>query len=196
MKKLFKNKKTWAVGGVVLLLLVGVTAFYLYRNNSKKKEADNSAATQEAGKSNEDKGDATADATNSEKDYQTVGGETPTVTTTVGTLSEVSLTVYLATEASTSQDGKTTIPAGSITPYFYLPSGVYSVQKLTGGVWKDVATNIQYPGHGGLAAGYTTATEDNISYRTLKIENNIVKSISKTFVVKRSDLSSGSKTYN
>jgi hypothetical protein len=59
-----------------------------------------------------------------------------------------------------------------------------------------VATSINYPGHGGLMASFAGPTEDNINYRVLKIENNTVKLISKTFVVKRADMSAGYKTYN
>lgn len=195
MKKIFKRKKSWIILAAVLLLLVGGVSFYLYRNNLKKREDEKMKAAQEEGKFSEEKGDDLADP-GSENDYQTIGGTTPSVTSQVETLGEVSLTVYFQSGATTSQDGKTTIPAGSLAPYFYLPSGIYSVQKLTGGVWKDVATNIQYPGHGGLAAGYTGPSEDNVSYRVLKIEGSTVKSISKTFVVKRSDLNEGVKTYN
>lgn len=196
MKKIFKDKRTWFIGGVIFLLLAGGIAYYIYQNNQKKNESKTETRTQEEGKVSTEKGEDSTTDTNSEKDYQSTGGETPTVPAAPGVLSEVSLTAYMSMEDANSQDGKTTIPAGSITPYFYLPSGVYSVQKLTGGAWKDVATNIQYPGHGGLSAGYTLPTEDNINYRVLKVENNSVKSISKTFVVKRADLAGGVKTYN
>lgn len=121
---------------------------------------------------------------------------TPTVNTSVAELKDVSLTAYLVRDAITSADGKTSINAGSITPYFYAPSGLYSVQKLSGKDWTDVATSINYPGHGGLAAGTVGSNEDSINYRMLKIENSKVTAISKTFTVNRSDLAGGVFTYN
>lgn len=190
MKKIFENK---VIIIAVILAILGVGGYALYRVQSAKKSKDDTAKTQ-----------VTADKGGSEKTdnppTEILGPgsteTTPTTNTNIGVLSDVSLTVYLQAESTTSQDGKTKIAAGSIIPYFYLPGGVYTVQKMVGVTWKDVATNINYPGHGGLLASFAGPTEDNISYRVLKIEGGTTKAISKTFVVKRAEISGGTKTYN
>jgi len=193
MKKLLKNKVFWIIL-VIVILLLGVGGFVLVQNQNKQRSEEKA---KEEGKSNNAK--PTEKTDNPPKDDTqnqngTVGQTV--VNSSLGNLSDVSLTAYLNREASTSLDGKTTIPANSISISFYMPAGVYSIQKLIGSSWQDVATNNNYPGHGGLSVPNLSPSEDNISYRVIKIENGTAKSVSKTFIVKRSDLSDGMKTYN
>lgn len=190
MKKLLKNK--YFVVAVALIILGG-GGFVVYktRQNAQKQEEEKKAEEQKS--ENYEKGENLPEE--SPDAFKSQGGTT-TVQSNIGVLSEASLTVYLNREETTSSDGKTIIPANSISPYFYLPSGVYSVQKLISGNWQDVATNINYPGHGGLPVPVLGPSEDNVSYRVLKTENGTAKLASKTFVVKRSDLSGGAYTYN
>lgn len=194
MKKLLKNKIFTITFIALIIAGLGIGGYFLYAGNKKKTDEEK---TQEEGKANID---TTTEKTDNQTDEvakpESTGEPTPTVNTAVGELKEVSLTVYLVMENTTSQDGKTTVSAGSITPYFYLPGGIYSVQKLVGTNWQDVATSINYPGHGGLQVSSAGPTEDNINYRVLKIEGGTVKSVSKTFIVKRADMSTGYKTYN
>jgi hypothetical protein len=191
MKKIFKNK---VIVIAILFALLGVGGFVYYRIQLAGKKTINNIATQEQGK----EGAATEKTDNppSENVTPETSTTTETTNTAVGILTEVSLTAYLQTEDTTSQDGKTTVLAGSIMPYFYLPGGIYTVQKLVGATWKDVASSVNYPGHGGLLASFAGPTEDNISYRVLKIEGGTTKAVSKTFVVKRADFSGNIKSYN
>jgi short subunit dehydrogenase-like uncharacterized protein len=196
VKKLLKNKIFIILVIAIIALGLGVGGYLLYTNN--KKIADEKK-TQKEGKTDTSADQMTEKADNTTGEVskpETTGEPTPTVNTAVAELKEVSLTVYLVMEDTTSQDGKTSVPAGSITPYFYLPGGIYSIQKLVGATWTDVATSINYPGHGGLLASFAGPTEDNINYRALKIEGGTIKAVSKTFVVKRADMTSGYKTYN
>ena len=191
MKKLLKNK--YFIVAVALIVLGG-GAFAAVKSKQKVQKQNEEKKAEE-----QKKQDETGKQDNPPKEssdaYKSQGGTT-TIQSNMGTLSDASLTVYLNRQESTSLDGKTTIPANSISSYFYLPSGVYSVQKMVNGVWQDVATNINYPGHGGLSVPVIGPGEDNVSYRALKTENGVAKSVSKTFVVKRSDLTGGVYTYN
>lgn len=190
MKKLLKNRYFIVV---VILLILGGGVFAVVKNQQKTKKQEEEKKAEEQKKEGYEKGDNLPNEPAGA--YQSQGGTT-TIQSNLGTLSEVSLTVYLNRQESKSLDGKTTISANSMSPYFYLPSGVYSVQKMTSGTWQDVATNINYPGHGGLSVPVINPGEDNVSYRALKTENGVAKSVSKTFIVKRSDLSGGVYTYN
>ncbi len=193
MKKILKNVWFW-IGIIVLILVLSGGGYYFYKNQSKfKTETNNSEEI-----SNNDQATEKTDAGATETVINpNEGGPTPEVNTALSELSNVTLTAYLMTLNTTSADGKTQIPANSIQPYFFPSgSGVFSIQKLVGVNWTDIASNISYPGHGGIAGSYTTTTEDNINYRVIKIENNKAVSVSKIFVVKRADLSDGFKTYN
>lgn len=194
-----KNPKNIILLGVALILVFG-TGFAIVKNQKKfvtpikneesKKEEEIKATDKET--TNEKSDNAPADT----KPLST-NQPTPTVNTAVNELKGVTLTIYLITDPIISQDGKTTVAKDSITPYFYPDgSGVYSVQKLSGSNWVDVATSINYPGHGGISAAYAGPAEDDINYRVLKIESGKINAVSKTFVVKRSDLTGGVKTYN
>jgi cytoskeletal protein RodZ len=178
----------------IVLAFLGVGGYGLYRVQSASKKKTEATTTQNQGKDT----NSTEKTDNPPSAEANTNNDTPapTTNTNVGVLGEVSLTVYLQSETTTSQDGKTTIAAGSIIPYFYLPGGIYTVQKMVGTTWKDVASNVNYPGHGGLLASFAGSTEDNINYRVLQLEGGAVKSVSKTFVVKRSDITGGIKTYN
>lgn len=188
MKKIFKNK--YFIGAMIVVVLAGI-GFGVYKvqqnNNKDKTEEKKDEATPTI------KTDNPPAETTENQDGQP--GQT-VVNPNLGILNGVSLTVYLNRVATTSVDGKTTIPANSITAYFYMEPGVYSVQKLVSANWQDVATNNNYPGHGGLVIPFIGPTEDNVSYRVIKIENGTAKSVSKTFIVRRADLSSGMKTYS
>lgn len=192
MKRLLKNK--YFIGAVIAALLA-VTGFAVYKvqQDFKKQDPGQNTTNESKEVTPTVKTDNPPAETTQNQDNGT--GQT-VVNSNLGTLSGVSVTVYLNKTATTSLDGKTSIPANSMTAYFYMEPGVYSVQKLVGAGWQDVATNNNYPGHGGLAVPYLGPTEDNVSYRVVKIENGTAKSVSKTFIVRRSDLSSGSKTYN
>jgi preprotein translocase subunit YajC len=197
MKKI-QNKNLAVIVAVVLLL--GTGAFIAIKNQRKgTKTEEQKTENQTEGKAPDTSAGKTDTAPDvAEQPVQTTPNATPTKVPTTGTgvINDVTLTVYVNNQATTSQDGKTNIPAGSLSPYFYVPSGIYTIQKLSGTSWNDVASNINYPGHGGIAAQTAGPSEDNISYRVLRLENGTVKDISKTFVVKRSDLASGFKTYN
>lgn len=191
-----KNPKNIILLAVALILVSG-TGFAVVKNQKKitaplTKEESNKDEQTNMPKTNEKGDNAPQESTQPVSTNQ----PTPTMNTAVRELADVTLTVYMINDPITSQDGKTTVPAGSLTPYFYLPSGLYSVQKLSGSNWADVATSINYPGHGGLSVTYAFPAEDNISYRVLKIEAGKVTAVSKTFVVKRADITGGVKTYN
>lgn len=190
MKKIFKNKIFW-IAAVVIILGIGGFALVRSQQDSKKQDASNNESSNSGAKPNEKTDNPPAE----DSQGQSSVGQT-TINTSVSELAGVSLTAYLNREATTSQDGKTTIPADSISISFYMPVGVYSIQKLNISGWQDVATNNNYSGHGGLSVPNVASPEDNISYRVIKIENGTAKSVSKTFIVKRSDLSGGIKTYN
>jgi cytoskeletal protein RodZ len=195
MKNL-QNKNLAVIVAVVLMLGVGVFAAIKNQKSPNKTESQKSESQQNQAVNSEGKTDTPPDV--KEDPVQTTPNSTPTKVPTAGAgvVSDVTLTVYLNNQATTSQDGKTTIPAGSLLPYFYVPSGIYSIQKLSSATWVDVASNINYPGHGGISAQQAGPAEDNISYRVLRLEGGVVKDVSKTFVVKRSDLQGGFKTYN
>jgi cytoskeletal protein RodZ len=192
MKKIFKNKlvllglAVLVVGGIGFVLVKGV----------KKTEAPTPETKTEEPKTKETPDVKSNEPNNNPQTSAPSPTPTPVTNSNIGTINDVTLTVYMNAQATTSLDGKTTVPAGSLSPYFYVPSGVYSIQKLSNGKWIDVASNINYEGHGGIAAAAAGPAEDNISYRVLRLENGTAKDISKTFVVKRSDLSGGVKTYN
>lgn len=176
---------------VVSVLAIADSIYFTTKNHYEKKKSstNNQLSTQKAGKSdNTPNPDSSAG--------KSIGGTTPAVTTNLAELKDVSLTVYLMSESYTSADGKTSFPSGSITPYFYPSSGIFSVQKIVKGDWVDAATNINYPGHGGLVVSNILPAEDNVEYRVIKIENGKATAVSKTFTVKRSDLAGGTKTYN
>lgn len=193
MKKIFK--KVWFWVGIIVLIAIIASGFYLVKGKqmlNKDVEKKQSTGTGENVSTEKTDAGVTEETVNPDE-----GKPTPEVNTGLSELSGVTLTAYLIKEATTSVDGKTTIPANSIQPYFYPQgAGVYSIQKFSGSSWIDVASNVSYPGHGGIAGAFTGSTEDNISYRVVKIENNKAAAVSKTFTILRSDLASGVKTYN
>lgn len=187
------KKKLPIIAGVVSLVLV--VGFGIYFVKTKSKSAENKSTDSQTETKKATSTEKTDNPPSTETQTQS-DAKTPTVNSSVPQLNGVSLTVYLYTEQTTSQDGKTTIPANSIFPSFYMEAGTYSAQKLISGSWVDVATGIKYAGHGGLSVPYIKPAEDNVSYRLIKIENDTAKGISKTFTVTRSDLTAGMKTYN
>jgi hypothetical protein len=197
--KNIKNYRKYIYGGLAVLVIGGITlGGYLYSQNTKSKESENKTQTEKKEVSSQAIDPAkttTAPVVNAP--VQT----TPSTTTTTApvalpTLANVSLTAYLSAQDSIAPDGSTPMPAGSIAPTFNMPDGTYTIQKMVGGVWKDIITNQSYPGHGGIAAWFSGPTEDNISYRILKIEGGKAASSSKTFVVRRSDITATVYTYN
>ena len=172
-------------------MVLGSTAFAAVkvRQNSQKK---NEEKKQEEQKKEEEKTEGKFNEATENQNTNSIQNTTQSTGSTnssgnasqPGVLTEVSLTVYLDNDT------------GGINPYFYMPQGVYTVQKMVSGAWQNVATNINYVGHGGLNVAKTNPDEDNISYRVLKIENGTAARISKTFVVKQADLVGGVKTYN
>lgn len=196
MKKYINVKYLLIAAGAVLILAAGS---FIYINNKKE---DNTAATGTNGEQQVGENEKATEKTDNPQpvaiNNPDEGKPTPQITTTLGKLNDVFLTAYYSKEASTSQDGKTVVPAGSIQPYLYPQgSGVYSVQKKVGSTWTDVASNVSYPGHGGIAAAFAGPTEDNIEYRVVRIEDGKAVSASAAFVVKRSDLVEvGVKTYS
>lgn len=192
MKINMKNPKNIVLLIIALVLFSG-TGFAVVKNRKKIINPEKEKQEEAQKKNTEEKGDAAPEV---KSEPMSTNQPTPIVNTAVAELKDISLTVYVVTDPITSQDGKTTVPAGSLTPYFYLNSGVYSVQKRVGTSWVDVATSINYPGHGGLSVAYAAPAEDNINYRVLKIENGKVTAISKTFVVTRAEINGGVKTYN
>jgi hypothetical protein len=195
MKKFLKIKYLVIAAGVLLILLAGG---FIYIKNKKENKVNTPEAKTEQPATNDQKTIEKTDNPQAEVPKNPDEGKpTPVINNSVGSLDGVFLTAYLYSNSTTSMDGKTTVPANSIQPYLFPQgSGVYSVQKLSGTSWLDVASNISYSGHGGIAGAYAGPSEDNINYRLVKIENGKAVSISKTFVVKRSDLSGGVKTYN
>lgn len=181
---------------VVALVLVLGTGFAIVKNQKKFRAPV--SKTEETKKEDKPTG-ATEKGDNTPQEAKPLSTNqpTPTVNTALKELKGVTLTAYLINEAIISQDGKVAVPQNSITPYFYPEgSGLYSVQKLSGTNWIDVATSINYPGHGGITASYAGPSEDNVNYRVIKIEAGKVTAVSKTFVIKRSELTVGVKTYN
>lgn len=187
MKKIIKNK--YFIIAIALFLL-GSTVFVAVkvRQNSQKKSEEKKQEEQKkeeetGGKFNETTESQTTN--NTQNNIQSSGSTNSSGNTSQpGVLTNVSLTVYLDNDT------------GGVNPYFYMPQGVYTVQKMVSGTWQNVATNINYVGHGGLNVAKTSPEEDNISYRVLKIENGAPSQISKTFVVRRGDMVGGVKTYN
>lgn len=196
MKKLLKNKLL--VAGLAVLILSGGAFVIVKGIQNKNKASENKEETVKEAEIAGGKTDTPPDTDAQTPTQAPTPSPTPTpvTNTNLGSINDVSLTVYVNAQATTSLDGKTTIPAGSISPYFYLASGVYTVQKLSGQTWVDVATNINYPGHGGLAVQTAGPAEDNVNYRVLRLENGTAKDVSKTFIVKRAELAAGVKTYN
>jgi len=189
-----KTKQILLVTFIVITvgLLIG-GGYWLFSRQAKKTQ--NTNLTEDT-KSVEEGGKTDTSST-VPTPVQTTPSTTTTATTkTLGVLSDVSLTANLVSEESIAQDGKTVIPPGSITPTFYTNTGNFTIQKMVAGVWKDIITNQVYPGHGGITAWFCGPTENNIQYRVLKVENGTPVSASKIFTVKRSDLTSGVKTYN
>lgn len=191
MKKLLKSK--YFIAGFALLLLCSVAfAAVKVRQNSQKK-----AEEKEQGEQKEDEGAegkfnelTEGKATNPQENTgQTSGSSSATsgssgTSSQPGVLTDVILTVYINYDT------------GGVSPYFYVPQGTYTAQKLVGTSWQNVATNIKYVGHGGLNVAEAGSSEDNISYRIMRVENGNPVQISKTFLVRRADLTSGVKTYN
>lgn len=192
-----RNKKLYiTIGSVILVLAIAVGGYFLYqREKGKTGEKENQENSQ---KTTETK--STDKTNNSQTIPQNIQIKPSTGTTatptTLGNLSDVSLTAYLYKESAVAPDGTTTMPSGSIVPTFYAKSGTYTIQKMVGGAWKDIITNYSYPGHGGIAAWYDGPTEDSIQYRVLGVSGGKPTTVSKTFVVKRSDLSGGVFSYN
>jgi len=178
---------------IVAVLVIGIGA-YAFVANKKKEESKQNENTQESNTTT-DKGDNPPEVEETQQPT-TPSNQVTDVSETLPGFNEVSLTVYLNQDATIGPDGKTQIPVGALMPYFYMPSGNFTVQKMVGSEWKDLLTNVSYSGHGGLWAFYTEPTEDNIQYRVLKIENGKPVSVSKIYTVKRSDLTGGVKTYN
>lgn len=196
-----KNQK-YIYGTLVAILVVGVAVGYYYygKNAAKKNQEQAQQGKFDEAPENKDDDSQEEKTDNKTQDVQPVQTKPSTTTTTVPTtlpiLGDVSLTVNVVTDNTTAPDSTTTAAAGSIFPTFYMPAGTYTVQKLVSGSWKDIITNQAYAGHGGLAAWFAGPTEDNISYRVVRIENGKVVSISKTYVVNRTDLTTGIHTYN
>lgn len=193
MNKYLKLK--YIIVGLGLVAIIGTGTFLAVKQVIfKKNNSSNNQAQSDYNRKTE-KTDNPAPVETKNPDE---GKPTPTVNSGIGVLGEVFLTAYYNKDATTSADGKTTIPAGSIQPYLFPQgSGVYSVQKFVGGSWADVASNVSYSGHGGIAAAYAGPKEDNIQYRVIKLESGKPVSVSKIFVVVRADLvGSGVKTYN
>lgn len=171
------------------ILLFGAAGYAFYANQKNK-----AANPEDTTVTENTKGDFETD-TQEEPLPTEPSKEVTNVTKELPQFSDITLTVYVNKDASTGPDGETEIPVGALMPYFYMSEGVYTVQKLTGGQWKDLLTNVSYAGHGGLWAFYTDATEDNVEYRVLRIENGQPTAVSKIFTVKRSEITGGSKAY-
>lgn len=176
----------------MITILLFAAAGYAFYANQKKETANKGGDTTVSENTKGDLEPSTSEVptpTEPSKEVTTVTKDLPQFT-------DVSLTVYVNQDASMGPDGQTKIPTGALMPYFYMPGGIYTIQKMTGGQWKDLLTNVSYSGHGGLWAFYTDATEDNVAYRVYRIENGQPTAVSKTFIIIRSDLEGGMKTYN
>jgi hypothetical protein len=185
--------------GIILLGVVGFFGYRYYVGQKNNVATVTPATTKSTTAVNQLNADQKTD--NTPTAAATPVQTKPSTTTTpvadnLGILSDASLTAYLYAQSSVASDGTTPMPASSVAPFFYVPSGSYTIQKLSNGVWTDLITNQSYPGHGGIAAWFFGPTEDNVSYRVLKIESGKPVSASKTFVVKRADLTGGVHTYN
>lgn len=195
-----KKKQMIQVGallGVIALIVAGIFG-YMYWNNHQKSsnQVINATKKGEAANNSTEKTDNSSTSTDTTPVQTKPSTTTTTTPAALANLTDVSLTVYVTTQDSKATDGNTNMPTGSLTPFFYMPAGTYTIQKMASGAWQDVITNQSYPGHGGVAAWFAGPSEDNIQYRVLKIQNGQPTSASKTFVVKRSDLSGGVYTYN
>lgn len=182
--KLLKNKTL--IITIVLTLVVGLLAVTVYFFRPVNKSTNEKEA----------KGDALKDTTTTTLRTDTTELPQTTMTTLspMSQLSGVSLTTTLMREEVTLA-GKT-YPAGSVVLLFYANAGKYNVLKKVGEKWSYLVSAVYYSGTGGFSAGYLEPTEDNVSLKIQRIENGKVVSESKEFVVLRSELGIGIKTYN
>jgi hypothetical protein len=177
------KKKILLLGLAMLAVLFSGGAYFYY--NQEKESTPKPAQELQDNKS----GDIEA-VTEKPKEDPTTEKTRDAVATMEGT----SLTATLMKEAITI--GGQSYPADSIILLFYTGPGTYNVQKMVGDAWKTTATNLSYSGTGGLGGGYLGSGEDNVSLRIQKVEGGKITAESKAFVVMRSDLTFGIKTYN
>lgn len=181
MKKILKYKYPFAVLVLFLVILGGT---YLYQNKKKEFSKEESAQKETILTPGKEKTTPDLPAENeiqSTKEENSSSQETTQPTTVLSDLKDVSLTVY--------KEGESNLLA-----YFYIPSGIYNVQKKEGSNWKNLVTNRSYPGHGGLAVPAISSSEATL--RIVKIEGGKEVSVSKEFIMRSSDLATGVKTYN
>lgn len=176
----------------VPLILIPVSLYAFWMNKAKK--GDKVQSIKQLAEPKVEKTDENNSQDNSIQPTELSKEMTP-VNNNLATFTEVSLTAYLNKETMVGPNGSQA-PTGAIMIYFYMPQGAYTVQKKTSEIWKDVVTNFEYPGHGGLWAFYMEESENLAEYRVLKLANGQPVAISKIFKVQRDDLASGMRTYN
>ena len=198
-----KKQKVYLAVGIGALLVLGLGAGAYFYNKKNQEQSSSSGGVTKVTKVLEGTNgkSATPAKTDNTPVVVTPVQVTPSKTTTnvptaLGTLDEASVTAYLYKFDEVAADGTSVMPAGSIVPTFYTQTGTFTIQKMVDGTWKDIITNYNYPGHGGITAWFAGPTEDNISYRVLQIEGGRPSKASKTFVIRRSDLTTGTHTYN